>query len=178
MKRILPLLVLSVLLAPAAMATTVRSFTLPNLFREADLVAMGEVTGERSFWNAARDTIYTEYTVSVESVKKGATVATVNVRLMGGTVGQTSLTIAGNAALATGERVLLFLRDQGSYHTLVGMAQGKWTVRRVRGTDLVRRGSSVVGPEAPPQPGEKPLSELLERLDDSPDTPPKREVTP
>ena len=115
--------------------------------------------------------------MAVESVQKGAAIDAVVVRLMGGTVGPTTLTVAGNATLATGERVLLVLRCQGEFHTLVGMSQGKWSVHQSRGVDVVRRGP-------PPQSGatamspEKPLVELLELLVPPPATPSAGEVTP
>ncbi len=177
MKRILLLLVLLVWLAPEAAATTVRSFSLRQLFREADRVVVGEVTGKRSFWNDAHDTIYTEYTVAVERTEKGTQVDTVTVRLMGGTVGETSLTIAGNAVLAKGERVLLVLRDQGGYHTLVGMSQGKWHVRRANGIDAVHRGPASAT-EGLVQPEGKPLSDLLQQFRTIPASAPAPEVKP
>ncbi len=178
MKRILPLLLLLVLLAPEAAATSVRPFSLHQLFREADLIVLGKVTGEVSFWNGAHDTIYTDYTVAVESTRKGLSVDTVVVRLMGGTVGPTTLSVAGNAIFAVGERVLLVLRNQGDFHTLVGMSQGKWSVWRSDGIDVVRRGPPSTLSGTISQPSGKPLSELLEQLQPPPNTTREGEVVP
>jgi hypothetical protein len=178
MKRLFPLLVLLVLLVPEAAATTVRSFSLPQLFREADHVVVGKVVGQRSFWNEAHDTIYTDFTVAVEATEKGAQVENVTVRLMGGTVGATRLSISGNASLKEGERVLLVLRDQGDFHTLVGMSQGKWNVRRVEGIDVVQRGPAPAGTDLFSTRQPKPLSELLKQLRAAPIPSQQPEVTP
>jgi hypothetical protein len=178
MKRLFPLLVLLVLLAPEAAATTLRSFSLHQLFRAADHVVVGEVVSQRSFWNEAHDTIYTDFTVAVEVAEKGTKVDSVTVRLMGGTVGDTHLSISGNASLAEGERVLLVLREQGDFCTLVGMSQGKWNVRQVDGIDVVHRGPAPKGKDLFPARQPKPLSELLKQLRGAPVTSEQPEVTP
>ncbi len=178
MKRLFPLLVLLVLLAPEAAATTVRSFSLHQLFREADHVVVGKVVSQRSFWNEAHDTIYTDYTVAIEATEKGAKVDSLTVRLMGGTVGEMSLSVSGNAVLDKGERVLLVLRDQVEFHTLVGMSQGKWNVRCVDGVDVVHRGPAPKGKHLFPARQPKPLGELLELLRAAPAASQQPEVTP
>ncbi len=167
MKRLwLPLLPILLMVAGTAHATLIRPFSLQQLFREADLVVVGTVTSHHSFWNEARDTIYTEYQVAVERTEKGTARETLTVRLMGGRVGETELKIAGNPRLETGERVLLVLRDQGEFQTLVGLAQGKWSVRRLDGTDLASRGSRLTTPAR--EQAERPLDELLREMRPAP----------
>ena len=148
--------------AAPAEATLIRAFSLQELHRTADKVVTGTVTGANSFWNEAHDTIYTEYTVVVESTLKGAGGKTLSVRLMGGAVDDRELLVAGNAKLEVGEEVLLCLRTNVGFHTLVGMSQGKWTVRRHDGIDHAFRGPALG--DVPRREGEIPLTELLEKM--------------
>ena len=149
--------------AGAASASLVKTFSLPGLFRAADNVVVGLVVESTSFWNDAHDTIYTHHTIKVERVIKGTHIDQLVVRQMGGIVGETRLSIAGNASLAQDERVLLVLRDNGGFHTLVGMAQGKWSVRELDGVDHAVRGPAAAQPDR--LDGELPLSKLLQKLD-------------
>jgi len=148
------------MLSGAAEASLVRSFSLQELFKEADVVLVGKVVESVSFWNEAHDTIYTEHTVSVERAEKGSANDKVTVRLMGGTVDGKTLSVAGNARMEKGERVLLVLRKAGPFHVVVGMSQGKWSVRQVDGVDHVWRGERIEKQSR--QPGERSLDGLLE----------------
>ena len=162
-RKVLFLLLAGLLLAPGfAEATLIRAFSLQELHRTADEVVTGTVTAADCFLYEAHDTIYTEYTVVVESTLKGEGGKTLVVRLMGGTVGDRELVVAGNATLEPGERVLLFLRTNGAFHTVVGMSQGKWTVRRHGGISHVFRGPALG--DLPRQEGEIPLMELLDKV--------------
>ena len=160
MKNLSLSILLVIVLAVPASATLVRGFSLQELRRESHCVVLGEVTESRSFWNQAGDVIYTEYGVDVERVVKGKASDRVVVRLMGGRVGDRELVISGNPSIAVGERVLLFLRDYELFHTVVGMSQGKWSVRRLDGCDHVYRGPAQKA--RPRQEGEIPLGQLLE----------------
>ena len=162
-RKVLFLLLAGLLLAPGfAEATLIRAFSLPELHRAADEVVTGTVAAADSFWNEGHDTIYTDYSVTVESTVKGSRRKTIVVRLMGGTVGDRELVVAGNATLEPGERVLLFLRTNGAFHTVVGMSLGKWTVRRHGGIDHVFRGPALG--DVARQEGEIPLMELLDKV--------------
>ena len=162
-RKLLPLLLLGPLFLPAAAeATLIRAFSLQELHRTADEVITGKVTDANSFWNEAHDTIYTDYTVQVEGRSKGAGGKTLTVRLMGGAVGERELLVSGNARFEVGERVLLCLRANQGFHTLVGMSQGKWTVRRHGGVNHVFRAPALGN--LPRQEGEIPLQELLDKM--------------
>ncbi len=156
MKTLLVALAL-LLVAPMAQASTVRGFSLPQILAQADTVVVGKVVSQRSFWNEAHDTIYTEFTITVESMAKGHHRPTVVLRLMGGAVGGVRLAVAGNPSLDVGERVLLATRDQGEFQTLVGMAQGKWSVRKIDGADYVSRSGLATRDDLP-------LDDLLRRM--------------
>jgi len=149
-----------------ARGSLVRGFTLEQLGREAESVVLGRVTRSESFWNESREKIYTHHHIRVERTFKGPAGDLVTVRQMGGTVGDTTLTIAGDARLAPDERVLLVLRNHDGFSTLVGMAQGKWTVRRMEGLDHAFRGPP---PDDTTRPESGlPLAELLEKMGLSP----------
>ena len=156
------LVVVAVFWAGASQASLVRSFSLQDLYREADLVVVGEVSCSSSFWNEAHDTIYTEHTIALERAAKGKPGDQVIVRLMGGTVDGKTLRVAGNAQVEKGERVLLVLRKAGGFHVVIGMSQGKWSVRQLDGVDHVWRGKSLNAQSR--QPGEKPLEKLLDLM--------------
>lgn len=162
-RKLLLLTLTGILLAPGfAEATLIKAFSLQELHRTADVVITGKVTDANSFWNQTHDTIYTDYTVVVEEAAKGELLKTVTVRLMGGAVGDRELLVSGNAVLEVGERVLLCLRANDGFHTLVGMSQGKWSVRRHGGVNHVFRGAALGS--LPRQDGEIPLHELLEEM--------------
>jgi hypothetical protein len=139
----------------------VRAFSLQDLYREADGVVLGTVESSRSFWNDAHDTIYTEYEVAVDRTVKGSEVKRVTVRLMGGRVADRELVVSGNPDIADRERLLLFLRDSGEFRTVVGMSQGKWSVRTLDGQELAWRGPQLGN--VPKRDGEVPVEELLRR---------------
>jgi len=145
-----------------AEATLIRTFTLQGLYAEADCVVVGEVARSGSFWNEAHDTIYTDHFVDVERTVKGTADGEMVLRQMGGRVGDVELSIAGNARLEEGERVLLVMRGNKDFFTLVGMNQGKWSVRTLEGKDHAYRGPSPG--DLPRQEGETPLVELLDKM--------------
>ena len=147
---------------PAARATTVRSFTIPALAREADRIVLGTIGNARTFWNSDHDTIYTEYDITVERMIKGAATKVLTVRLMGGRIGDVKLSIDGNAWLEPKERVLVVVRDQESYSTLVGMSQGKWSIRTIDGVEYAFRGKPRTSPAR--EDGEIPLLDLLKKF--------------
>ena len=147
---------------PAAQATTVRSFTLPELATEADRIVLGTIGNVRTFWNNEHDTIYTEYDITVERMIKGTPATVLTVRLMGGRVGDVKLSIEGNGSMEPAERVLVVVRDQESYSTLVGMSQGKWSIRTIDGIEYAFRGRPRTSPAR--EDGEIPLSDLLKKL--------------
>jgi len=149
--------------ALSAGASVVRSFSLQELYSTAQLVVVGEVTAQTVFWNEVHDTIYTEYTIKAERVVKGKAPAEIRLRLMGGSLDGKTLTVPGNARVEVGERVLLALRDQGAFQTLVGMSQGKWSVRQVDGGDRAWRGARLPVAE-PLRDGEVLLDGLIDDM--------------
>ena len=115
-------------------ATIVKSLGLDELSRTADVVVHGHVEHQESMWGPQRSRIYTVTKVRVSETLKGDATKdrVLTVRQLGGTVDGISQIIAGNAKLADGEEVIVFLRrdPEEPLHYVVGMAQGKYTVDR------------------------------------------------
>jgi hypothetical protein len=118
--------------ATPAAATIVKSLSLDEMARTADVIVQGRVERRTSSWEERR--IYTVSEIRVEESLKGPARAgeVLRVRQLGGEVGGIAQTIAGNAKLAEGEEVILFLdRDEEKgVHYVVGMAQGKYAIDR------------------------------------------------
>jgi hypothetical protein len=133
----------ALLVAVPAMATIVKSLSLEDMVKEADVIVQGTVVQRTMSWNDERTRIYTVTDVRVADVLKGPVHAgeTIHVRQLGGTVDGISQSIPGNAKLSPNEEVVLFLdRDeQKPLHYIVGMAQGKFTVDRTAAQPSVVR---------------------------------------
>jgi hypothetical protein len=140
MGRRLRFLILSMtlLVAAPAWALILPQLSLDELVRRSDAVVRGTVTATRSAWDDQHYKIYTYCTVKVAGAAFGARRdQELTVKLLGGTVGDTSLTVDGNASLEKGEDVLLFLRTDGQYHYVVGMHLGKRSVVNQDGRELL-----------------------------------------
>ena len=133
MLRSTALLALTALIAwhaPTAHATVARPLTYENLTHEADVVIHGVVVDQKSFWGAKRERIYTHTEVSVWRTLKGKTdQTTLVVRQWGGAAEGAVMPIPGNAQLKVGEEVVLFLTRDARHHFVVGLSQGKFSLR-------------------------------------------------
>ena len=111
-------------------ATIIRQLSLEQMVEAADTIVVGEVVEVESAWEKRR--IYTHVRIAVEQSLKGEPTAELSIRLLGGSVGDVEMIIAGQPTFKPGEKTLLFLRAQGQgqgrMHYMVGMAQGKFTV--------------------------------------------------
>ena len=118
-----------------ARASIVVALDLPELVRQADHIAIVDVTDVRSAWDSTGSRIFTTVDLKVVEVWKGgmdpAGKAATHITILqpGGTVGDISMTIAGLSAFAPGERAVVFLRGTTARAQPVGMAQGKRAMR-------------------------------------------------
>ena len=127
--RLLALVLTLGLLSTSALALPSKIFTLAELISRSDALVRGRVEASEAAWNAAGDRIYTDWTVRVSEAVFGAARGQVlKVRQMGGRVGEVTQRVSGNASVALGEEVVLFLKTDGSFHYIAAMAQGKWSV--------------------------------------------------
>ncbi len=119
--------------AGSAHATVVKSLSLKQMTKAADVIVVGEVVERVSSWNEEKTRIYTVTRIRIgETLKGSAGAAELQVRQIGGTLDGLTQQIVGNAKLKQGEEVLLFLDQDESlpFHYVVGMAQGKFTIDR------------------------------------------------
>lgn len=152
--------------APAE-ATIILPLSVEQLTTRADIVVRGRVLAEESDWGTKRRRIYTKVRVAVLAQLRGAKVPSeIEVRTLGGVVGDVGMNVSGVAKFAPEEEVFLFLRTHpgqkdGITFQVVGMAQGKYRIERSADSVLAvpsweglafARGRGQVGHAAPPEP--------------------------
>lgn len=162
------ILALSLLLwSPSVSATTVVSLNLDGLVAGADSIVVGRVLGSESYWNDSPRIILTAHTIAVSETLKGGGDASISVVTIGGTVGNITLDVPGMATFSPGETAVVFLEEAGTFNTVLGLSQGKFTVSRDRATNRID-GLELVGPN-PGAPVEMEFEslrrEIVQRLD-------------
>ena len=90
--------------------------SIEQLARQADIVAIGEVSSAAGEWAAGRRSIQTRVTLTVAELLKGAAASPLTFTHLGGRVGDEASAIGGGPEFQPGERVLVFLtrRPDGS----------------------------------------------------------------
>ncbi len=112
------------------------------LARASVAAVRGRVLGINSAWDGAVGAIYTQVSIAVDqSWGLAATPALVDVKLLGGTVGDVALVIGGQARFSVGEQVHVFLdvRPRDRSVSVTGMGRGKWTMADARSSSGVGR---------------------------------------
>ena len=151
------------LCATGVMATTVRAFDTRSLVDASDCIARGQVIESKSFWNGDHTRIYTDtvfrvrttyYERAAELKQRLSPRGEVVVRQLGGTMEGARMTVPGTTSFQIGDDVVLFLRSQSGFHTLVGMAQGIVRIQRtpngltvssdLEGAHLIQNASETV----------------------------------
>jgi hypothetical protein len=107
-----------------------QSLTIDQMTRRASIIVEGQVASVTADWNTAHTQIHT--TVRLQSVQyyKGTGPATLDLRLLGGTVGDMTMRVIDQPAFASNERVFLFLSPNFEARDvpIVGQFQGKLRV--------------------------------------------------
>ncbi len=111
-------------LAPIAEATVLRGLTVAQLRSRAEVIAEGKVVQVRTM--RANGRIETVAVVRVRQLHKGEAGRRLQVRAFGGEIGGRRMMVQGAASFTKGDRVLLFLYDDGDSWRSVGMFQGVW----------------------------------------------------
>jgi len=115
-------------LSPAR-ATTMVSMSLAQLAQASSDVVQARVVSQRSEWSAAHTQIVTITTLAVLQTLKGDAPSTVQIRQLGGTVGNLTVSVPGEVAFRPQAEYILFLEPaDGSNYQVVGMTQGAYPV--------------------------------------------------
>ncbi|MBC8131660.1 MAG: hypothetical protein H7X95_01660 [Deltaproteobacteria bacterium] len=119
---------------------------LPTMVKQADHIAVVEVTTVKAAWDERHERIYSTIELKVVENWKNASAPApatasstaaspvaapdhLTVVQAGGTVGDMSMTVTGSGTFVPGERSLVFLRGPANRARVVGMAQGKRAMR-------------------------------------------------
>jgi hypothetical protein len=143
-------LVLAPFFCPDAFADSTRVWTTEELRSFATLIVQGRVQSVTPRWDPATGALYTYAAIDVAETLKGAAPADgrIVVKMLGGRLPDIELRVGGQAELAAGEDVLLFLETRPRDGTLypVGFWQGVWRMqdaaraeRRIPGTQLTQQ---------------------------------------
>ena len=121
------------MLAPSLQATSVIAPRFETLVDAAELIFSGQVISQRSEWRNidGKKSIVTLITLGVQQVHKGHAGNTVTLQFLGGTIGDTSLDVAEMPHFKNGERVVLFVADNGTaVSPILGFFHGRFSVRK------------------------------------------------
>ena len=155
----LALILATAVAAPGALALSVIPPTFEKLVETADAVVDAEVTGVRTELSSyeGRPLVYTYVAFRIDDALKGAPGSTVELRMLGGTVGDVTLRVSGVPQFHVGERHLLFIEGNGvNFCPLVAVTHGFYPIAR-RGSD---------GAEVVLRSNGEPLAEVAEVAED------------
>jgi len=145
MKKILKMaLLLAALSAGSAaplFAGVSKTMTLKQRTDGADLVATARTVDVRSAWNAQKSEIYTWITLEINEVIKGEIKQkTVQLRQLGGSVGNAVSRVHGMPQFVQHEEVLVFLGTLGEsgFYGVVDWLDGKKTISTLQNRQLVK----------------------------------------
>ena len=127
-----PVLVASIVaLAPlSAFATSVHPLTRADLASRADTIVRAKVGTRATVRSEKTGRILTRTQLAVLQTYKGEAKRQLELEQMGGTLDGATLVVPGDAALATGEEVVLYLRCTGKERChLFGLGLGKYGIR-------------------------------------------------
>jgi hypothetical protein len=153
----------------AAHATVLVPLDNKALTARAERIVLAVVESQTSRWSSDHQAIYTDVTLRVTRVYKGAVKPgeRIVVRREGGTIDGMGMRVYGAAAFTDGEEVVVFTETRGNAAWTVGMTQGKLHV--TVGSDGIKRVSAALGEVAftqPPSAATQALSKEPRRLDD------------
>ena len=110
-------------------ATTVQRLNLDDLVLRSETIIVGRVVDSHSSWTKDGKLILTQTTVEVQERLKGPVVKSVQVTTIGGQVGKTILQVSGLPAFTPNETAVIFLERSNGYLTVLGLNQGKFSIR-------------------------------------------------
>jgi len=126
--KVRTLLLLAVLAAAMANATTLLALDVPALTKGSAVVARATVRSVEARWTKDGGRIMTDAVLEVTEPWKGAPSKQIVVMQPGGVVGEVGQIVAGTVHFTAGEDVVVFLEARGDRYLLTGMLQGKFKV--------------------------------------------------
>ena len=133
--------ILGLVLAARAAATTYLPVTFDDLVRRADVIFVGEVTDVRPFvmQSGADTVVMTRVAFSVVDPLFGTSSLVEVFDFLGGQVGDAGMRVAGMPQFTVGDRHVVFARREPSINPIVGFTQGLLRVTRdAAGVDRVQ----------------------------------------
>ncbi|CAN5254204.1 hypothetical protein BH20VER2_BH20VER2_09100 [soil metagenome] len=140
--RLLLLALCGLALVTTTRATTVIPPTFDQLVGQAELIFQGTVTGVKSEWigEGGQRRIVSFVTFKVDDTLKGNPGETYTVRMLGGTVDDTTMEVTDSPKFKVGDRDILFVENNGTqFIPLVGIMHGRFRVQKdpQTGADLI-----------------------------------------
>lgn len=174
--------------ASTATATTVLKLSMKDLARKSDAVVVARVEDEVARYDTNKE-IYTFVTLRVlDPVKNSRKDDLITIRQLGGVVDNIASVVPGMPTFKKGEEVVVFLtqKDPAGYPWVMGLQQGKYSVRtdangmqRVRnelsGTSLLDASGHAVDAKTP---SDMPLQSFLDGVRNDVDAAGKAQVDP
>jgi hypothetical protein len=131
-----------VLIGFSSNATEIVPVTLENMTDVSDAIVVGDVQDQFCYWENGK--IYTNVIIEIDQSLKSSTSdgdhGYVELKLLGGQVGDTRLEIEHAPVFVNNEKVMLFLRKMDSGYIPVGFFYGVYKVTRDEQTqkDVIR----------------------------------------
>lgn len=158
-------------LAGAVQASVIPSMDLPELYQDASIIVHGRVIDQSSQWEDVNGNhvIFTYSTVRVESSAKAAAPSRLMIiRSAGGEVDGFHQTLIGEATMAPGEEVVLFVTQEPGWSTpsVLGLRNGKFSVQHDAAGQVSLVRDQGQRPGAEPMPRDRfEVNQFLDTLD-------------
>ena len=110
-------------LGPLSIFAANRRVSYEELAAASDKVVLGAVGVKSSHWGDDAH-IYTDVVVYPDVTIKGVDEGPLTVQVLGGTVGDTTMSVSDGPELPTGSRVVVFLKKESGRFVVVGRAAG------------------------------------------------------
>ncbi len=127
MKRLAVLTIF--LLSISCFATTVERLSLDDMVKKAQSIVHGRVRSARPHWSPDGKLILTTYTIDVDETLKGHAGKSIELTTIGGKIGDLTVFAAGVPSFAVGEESVVFIEKTGTVDSVVGLNQGKFSVK-------------------------------------------------
>jgi hypothetical protein len=128
---IVALAAFALLSASMAGATTVQKFSISDLAKKSETIAVASVDDVSSRWDDNHKEIYTYISLKVlDGVKGSRKNDMLTIRQIGGSVDNIISVVPGMPNFRKGEEVVVFLsaKDRSGYPWVMGLQQGKYSV--------------------------------------------------